>query len=290
MAKAPEPVKKEEEKVDESEAAKALRKRILVLSFANKTSHGGRELAQYAASEVKNEISRSPEYIIVNEEDVDGYEGFQAENGNYNYKFIFEKARAHGISAIVTGTLEDLQIQERGDEVGLFRTRYHTVNAVLHLNLFDAGTERTLLSKKSNAEVTEEHTRFFSSERSPDSYDSNRGRGAVSKALEKLYPTFNLHAKRIAWVGRIAKVDVHRYYINAGEMSGISKGNLLKVYGEGHEVVDEESGNVIGVAPGRFKGILKVVDYFGTDGTIAIVHSGTGFLEKDRVEIYSPPH
>jgi hypothetical protein len=43
------------------------------------------------------------------------------------------------------------------------------------------------------------------------------------------------------------------------------------------------------MAPGRFKGFLKVVDFFGEDGAIAIVHSGAGFQEKDRVEAYFPP-
>lgn len=278
-------------KVSESTQREALKKRILILTFLNKTPLGGRELASYAASQVKAEINKaSDEYVIVPEEDVDGYEDFVNMNGSYNYKRIFERARAHGVAAIVTGIIEEMNIQERGDEVGLFQTRYHTANAQVRLNLFDAGTERTLLSKSNSAEVTEEHTRFFKSERSPDSFDSNRGEGAVSKALDKTYAQFMQQAKKIAWVGRIAKIDLHRYYINAGEMSGISRGQLLKVFGEGEAILDKASNQFLGMAPGRFKGILKVVDYFGTDGTIAVVHSGAGFRETDRVEIYSPPH
>ena len=76
----------------------------------------------------------------------------------------------------------------------------------------------------------------------------------------------------------------------AGEMSGISRGQLLKVFGDGEPVTDLASQQFLGMAPGRFKGILKVVDYFGMDGAIAVIHSGAGFKEKDRVEIYSPPH
>ncbi len=282
--------KEKEEKVSESDQVQALKKRLLILTFSNKAMHGGKELSEFAAQEVKSEVSKNAEYVIVPEEEIDGYEGFLTETGNYNYQFIFEKARAHGISAIVTGTIEDLRIQEKGDEVGLFQTRYHTVDAVVRLNLYDAGTEHNLMSKSATAQVTEEHTRFFSSNRSPDSYDSNRGRGAVTKALDKLYSSFMNQAKRIAWVGRIAKIDLHRYYINAGEMSGITRGQLLKVFGDGYPIKDYQTGSMLGMAPGRFKGILKVVDYFGQDGAIAIIHSGASFKEKDRVEIYSPPH
>lgn len=285
----PEP--KKEEKASESAVREALKKRILVLSFLNKTPYGGKELAAHAASEVKSEIGKNTDqYIIVPEEEVDGYEDFVNSANQYNYKRIFERARSHGVAAIVTGVIEDLGIQEKGDEVGLFQTKYHTVNAQVRLNLFDAGSERTLMSKTNASEVTEEHTRFFSSNRSPDSYDSSRGSGAVSKALEKMFPYFMTQAKKIAWVGRIAKIDLHRYYINAGEMSGISRDQLLKVFGDGEPVIDQQSNQFLGMAPGRFKGILKVVDYFGTDGAIAIIHSGAGFREKDRVEIYSAPH
>lgn len=282
---------RKEEKVSESAVKEALKKRILVLPFLNKTPFGGKELSAHASGEVKSEIGKvTDQYIIVPEEEIDGVEDFVTSANQYNYKRIFERARAHGIAAIVTGVIEDLGIQEKGDEVGLFQTRYHTVNAQVRLNLFDAGSERTLMSKTNSSEVTEEHTRFFSSNRNPDSYDSSRGSGAVSRALEKMYSHFMAQAKKIAWVGRIAKIDLHRYYINAGEMSGISRDQLLKVFGDGEPIVDQQTNQFLGMAPGRFKGILKVVDYFGADGAIAVIHSGAGFREKDRVEIYSPPH
>lgn len=282
---------KKEDKVSDNTIREALKKRILVVPFLNKSPYGGKELALLASGGVKSEIGKaSDQYIIVPEEDIDGSEEFINSANQYNYKRIFEKARSHGVAAIVTGVIEDLGIQERGDEVGLFQTKYHTVNAQVRLNLFDAATERTLMSKVNAAEVTEEHTRFFSSNRTPDSYDSSRGGGAVSQALEKLYPQFMMQAKKIAWVGRIAKIDLHRYYINAGEMSGISRDQLLKVFSDGEPIVDQQTSQFLGIAPGRFKGILKVVDYFGADGAIAVIHSGAGFREKDKVEIYSPPH
>lgn len=285
-----EPQVQKEEKVSESTVREALKKRILVLPFLNKTPYGGKELSAHASGEVKSEIGKaSDQYVIVPEEEIDGYDEFVTPANQYNYKKIFERARAHGVSALVTGVIEDLNIQERGDEVGLFQTKYHTIDSQVRLNLFDAATERTLMSRVNEAEVTEEHTRFFSSNRSPDSYDSNRGSGAVSKALEKMFPYFMIQAKKISWVGRIAKIDLHRYYINAGEMSGISRNQLLKVFGDGEPIVDQQSNQFLGMAPGRFKGILKVVDYFGADGAIAVIHSGAGFREKDRVEIYSPP-
>ena len=198
------------------------KKRILVLGFINKSFYGGKELGQHAANDIKDMLSKTLDFYPVPEEELEGYEGFVTSSNTFNYRTIFASARSHGIAALVTGVIEDLQIQERGDEIGLLQTRYHTVTANLKYQVYETATEKLLLAKASNAQITEEHTRLFG-HRSPDSYDSNRGLGAVSTALEKTYPQLLIQAKKIAWVGRIAKTDLQHYYINGGELSGISR-------------------------------------------------------------------
>lgn len=272
----------------EDAAAASLRKRILVLPFQNRTSHGGDLLGKYAAEQMKNRLSSMPEFIVVAETDIQGAEYMVPPTGNLNYRFIFDRAKAFGVVAVVTGTIDDIQLEEKGNQVGLFRTKYNQITADLRVSLYDVGTERALLSKTTTADVTEEHTRFFGN-RNIDSYEERKGQGAVTQAIEKLIPDFLKEAKRIAWMGRIAKIDIHRYFINAGELSGIAKGQMLRVFGDAEPIVDQETGLLIGMAPGRFKGLLRVVDFFGTDGAIAVVHSGAAFAEKDRVEVFSPP-
>lgn len=264
------------------------KKKILVVRFFNLSGLGGPELGEQAALSVRDKINSFSQYSFVGEEELADHEPFYSREGKLDYKRLFEFARAEGVSAVVTGTIESINIKERGEEVGLFRTKYQTVTATVKFMLHDSGNEKLLLSKVAEAEVTEEHTRFLSS-KTEEAYESDRGKGAVDKALDKIFPFFANYAKKIAWVGRIAKIDLHRYYVNAGEQSGIQKGQLLKVFGGGKEIFDEESGTSLGVAPGRFKGILKVVEFFGNDGSVAVMHSGAGFQERDRVEVYTPP-
>lgn len=266
----------------------ALRKRVLVLPFRNDSPVGGPELSQYAAEEVRNQISNVNEFIVVREQDVQGASLLNTPANEADLVPLIEAARAHGIVALVLGTLKDVRIKERGNQVGLFQTRYNTVQANLEIKLLDVTTQKVMVSKDLSAEVTQENTRFFGS-RSLASTDALKAEGAVTKAIEQMIPTFSSEAQRIGWSGRIAKIDVHRYYINAGELSGVSRNQLLRVFGDAEVVVDKESGLTIGMAPGRFKGLLKVVDFFGEDGAIAIVHSGAGFQERDRVEAYVPP-
>ena len=63
-------------------------------------------------------------------------------------------------------------------------------------------------------------------------------------------------------------------------------GDLIKVLEPGSEIFDPDSGTLIGESPGQVKGTLEVVSFFGSDGSIAVVHSGSGFKVNDRIEMY----
>jgi hypothetical protein len=91
---------------------------------------------------------------------------------------------------------------------------------------------------------------------------------------------------KVSWEGRIAAINGDRLYLNVGKISGLQIGDLLKVMEDGDDVYDPESGGHIGRVPGRMKGTLEVISYFGNDGAISIIHSGSGFKENDRIEQY----
>ncbi|MBI1861876.1 MAG: hypothetical protein HYR96_13260 [Deltaproteobacteria bacterium] len=135
--------------------------------------------------------------------------------------------------------------------------------------------------------MTEELLKLYTAEREPLSYDADNAKNAAARALEKPLKDLDQHLARLGWSGRIAKIDFQRYYINAGEVSGLSRGQLLKVYAEGPPIFDPETNAFIGKAPGTFKGVLRIIDFFGRDGAVAVVHSGGNFREKDRIEAFN---
>jgi hypothetical protein len=77
-----------------------------------------------------------------------------------------------------------------------------------------------------------------------------------------------------------------RIYLNAGQMTGLQVGDTLKVLDDGEEIFDPVSNQLIGQSPGRVKGTVKVIAYFGKDGSLCVLESGGGFREGDRVELY----
>ncbi len=63
-------------------------------------------------------------------------------------------------------------------------------------------------------------------------------------------------------------------------------GHILKVITEGRDIYDPDTGALIGTAQGEIKGAIEVIDYFGPDGAIAVLHSGGQIQKGDLVQMY----
>ena len=262
------------------------RKRIMVVKFANHSKQNDDEAVTFATNYVKEDLAKRPEFTVVPIEEMENTEDFFNEFGELNEREIMRVAKLRNVSAVLLGQILEIKMKENGDEVGFFRTRYTTMSVSVKIQLVDTATERDLVSRESSAEIKEEHTDFYQNKERLK-YDSDRAKIVITRALEKVLGALPEYARKIAWLGRIAKIDLHRYYISAGEMSGIGRGQLLRVYEEGHPIEDPDTHSLIGISPGRLKGMLKVVDFFGDDGAVAIIHSGGGFKERDRLELFS---
>ena len=104
--------------------------------------------------------------------------------------------------------------------------------------------------------------------------------------MRKSVPRILKVASKLDWVGRVARIIGNKIYVNAGRGSGLQIGDVLKVLTEGEEVYDPETGAMIGVSKGEVKGTVEIIDYFGPDGSIGILHSGGSVIEGDFVQLY----
>lgn len=268
------------------------RKKILVFPFRNASGLGGDALAEHATVAAKDAVLRCDGCQLVSEEETKELE-LQAKDlgitlaDSYDERRLLPWARSRGIVGLLSGTIEDIRAEEDTEDVGLFRSRKDKVRARVVVDLFDVENDKRVIEETALAETSEEYSEAlsgFTPEREAD-----HARAAVEKAVEAGLKQLPGQLRRLAWVGRISKADGSRFFINAGEESGLKKGQLLKVFAEGTAVNDSKSGQYLGTAPGRLKGLLKIVDHFGTDGSVAVVHSGAGFREQDRVEVFAPP-
>lgn len=111
-------------------------------------------------------------------------------------------------------------------------------------------------------------------------------RYGIRVAVRRSIPKILSVSGKLEWVGRVARILDQKIYINAGRTSGIRVSDVLKVITEGSEIYDPETGSLIGISKGEVKGTIEIIDYFGPDGAIAVLHSGGAIHEGDYVQLY----
>lgn len=266
-----------------------LRKRILILPFLDEKKTRSQRVKKLARYTVVKELLKTKNFVIVRNSDFPrDFANFINNNEEYDLAEISKIAAGMGIAAIIEGKILEIQAKKVGDQVGLIRNVKAQISTNVRIRMVAARNGKVILNELRKATVESTATRVAEYSFS-DRYleeDPKLIQLSVAKAFKGSVRSVILAAEKISWKGRIALVSGDRIYINAGRLSGLQIGDILKVTELGTEVFDPETGTFIGNAPGRMKGTVEIVSYFGKDGAISIIHSGSGFQENDQVQLY----
>ena len=273
----------------QARAGDELRKKILVLPFIDSELQRSHNVTEIARRTVVEELVRTGQFVVINNNDFpQDLRSFQKASGEYDMEAVSRIAASMGITAVLEGKVVDIRARRAGDELGVIRQVRASVNAEVQVRVWGARVAKEIFAGTRQATVESTVTRAL--ERSETdrhlSEDPVLIRQGVRNAFQASIPSIVRAVEKLNWEGRVALVCGDRVYVNAGRVSGIQVGDILKVVEEGREVYDPDTGVFIGHAPGRMKGTIEVVTYFGQDGSIGVVHSGSGFKENDRVELY----
>lgn len=264
------------------------RKRILILPFLDTNPERGSKIGEIARLTLVRNLSRYDRFVFVHPSDLQKDPAQFVVNNEYDLSQVGKVAESLGIAAVIEGKILDVKAQKIGDDVGLFRRLKAKMDASVSIKMYSVKSNREIFNQVKSATSEGSTTRF--ADRNPStlvlSMDEDLLADVITKAFQSAIPQLVLAADKLSWEGRIAVIEGPRVYLNAGRISGLNMGDLLKVTAKGEEIYDPETGDFIGIAPGRMKGTLEVVSYFGTDGAICVVHSGSGFKENDYVELY----
>ena len=264
------------------------RKRMMVLPFLDSEPSRPQSLRDRARSAFIADLNRSGDLIALDSRDLKlDFEKF-IKDGEYRLGDVAKEAKDLGVSVLMEGKIIDIRIKRKSDSVGIVRQMKTEFEVVVRARLITArsgkeifNTVKTVTIEEANMRVGErvQADRFL--QNNPELIEV-----MVKDAFLDFAPQLTDALNTISWEGRIAAISGDRIFLNVGRVSGIQVGDILKVTEEGEDVYDPESGSHIGKVPGRMKGTLEVISYFGTDGSISVIHSGAGFRENDRVELY----
>lgn len=275
-------------RIEERKYFSGVKKKIALLPFFNESPFESEDLEVNATEELRHELSRSGEFIV----DPTSYKLFGSSKeiyvgGGMKLVQLTRQAKIAGINFVIFGRVIDARVREKSDEIGIVRQTKSYTESKVEIRVFDVNAGKEIYTETINGQADDSTFRFFSSDREDYlSYRRDLLRYAVRVAVRKSIPKIVDLASKLDWVGRVAKIIGNKIYINAGRDSGINIGDILKIITEGQEIYDPETGALIGMSKGDMKGTIEVVDYFGTDGSIAILHSGGQVLEGDFVQLY----
>ncbi|MBK7892653.1 MAG: hypothetical protein IPJ84_17950 [Bdellovibrionales bacterium] len=266
----------------------SLRKRVMVLPFLDTAGARDSRSAMVAREAFIRQLRKTDDFVVVANSDFPKDVSAFLKGQQYDLEAMAKVASGMGVSAIIEGKIVDIRAKRIGDEVGLVRKIRARMNAKVQLRMVNTRNGSILMDEQREAEVEEGTTRVAeraSSDRGLEE-DPVLVEAVVIKAFSATVPRLINAVEKLSWEGRVALVKGDRIFLNAGRLSGLQVGDILRISEDGEDVYDPENGSYIGRVPGRLKGTVEVISYFGKDGAIGIVHSGSGFRENDLVELY----
>ncbi len=265
-------------------------KRVFVLPFLD-ASQGGRysSLKEPSRRVFVNALLNSQEFVVIKNSDFPkDFEQLKASTTEYDLEKIAEIAQGLGVNAVMEGKILEVRAKKLGDEVGIVKKIRATVEAKVQVRVFGGENKKEIFNDTRTATAEATSTRFIERRYSDADLaeDPQLVNEATSKAFQAMIPAISNAMRKLTWNGRIVMVRGEKIYINAGRVSGIQVGDLLKVMDQGQDIFDPQTGTYLGRAEGRMKGTIEIVSYFGKDGAIGVVHSGANLKENDKVELY----
>ena len=273
---------------NQSPVVDGLKKRIVVFPFINRSKYLPDRLGPYAASLLSDMLIRTKSFVLVAPKDLGVDERDYIVDGAFDRQKLLDISRGSGVNAIVLGEVEKVKATQQGDEVGLIKQQNYLMETEVHVALYDVRSGRILIERRSAGAVEESGFQLFPNDDQPKSnpFDTSKLKRALYKAFLYVVPCIQKNTSRVDWSGRIVRMEGERVYLNAGQQTGLQIGDTLKVLEEGEEVYDPQSGQLIGQSPGRVKGTIRITNFFGKDGSLAVVETGGAFREGDRIELY----
>jgi TolB-like protein len=281
-----EPIEIRDVEVNARGQDEAPRHRVLVLPFLDEKPERSKKVSEAARQAMVRELTRTRQFVVVALEDFpQDPKKFITTDQEYDLAAVARIASNIGVAAVIEGKILDVRAKSAGDSLGLIRHSRAQVDTQTRLRVFAGKSGKEILNEVRTASEEATSTHYGDSAFSP-AEDPELIRLSVRKAILGGMPNLVRAIEKLNWEGRIAMVSGEKIYVNAGRLSGIQVGDILKITEEGEDVYDPQTGKFIGTAPGRMKGTVEVVSYFGKDGAISVIHSGSGFKENDRVELY----
>ncbi len=277
-----------DEDMRKSNDDKSPKKRVVVLPFLDRNLDHSDAILKNAKEAFINQLNRTQDLIAIDSSELKLDLTKYIKNTEYDLTKLVQDTQNSGVSSLLVGKVIDVRFKSSSEIEITKDPKRVAFEIVVQAKLMNVRSGQELFNTVKTVTIEEENTRL------PENMSSdlffNKNPELVELLIKDAMMDFSTKLadamKQIMWEGRIAALQGEKIYLNVGQISGVQVGDILKVVEDGNEIYDPEVGYHIGKVPGKIKGTLEVVGFFGQDGAVSIIHSGAGFKENDRIELY----
>jgi len=259
---------------------KGFRIRALVLPLVDESEVVPQSVLQEIHSQWLMDLEKNADLIVIQQSSM--------KVKGQSTQEIYDSATKLGIPLILEPKIIEISAKGKVDPIGIIRRAQSELVIRIQLRALTARSSSEAYNKIKSVTLEDAQVRIGNSTTS-DQFVLKNPNLVKQRVLESFYeftPDIQMLLSKFSWEGRVALVQGDRIYLNVGQLTGLKIGDILRVSDIGEEIYDPQSGQFIGRTPGRVKGTVEVISYFGEDGSVSIVHSGSGFKENDRVELH----
>ncbi len=260
--------------------------RVGVVNFKNNTPRRIRGIEEAATNILTTMLQETGNFIVIPQQDMESILNQQklGASGVINAATAAQMGKVLGLNAILTGAITSYAELVEGSNTLLTQSKTQVAKVGVDYRIVDTTTGVQLFASHGKGEFRKK-TGGLLGFGSKSSRDTSLKDGALRDALGKAMNKILGQLTGDLWSGRIAQVKGNTVYINAGKQTGLNVGDVLVVQELGEEIVDPQTGVSLGRAPGVSRGELKITGFFGKDGSVAAILSGSGFKKGDLVKL-----
>ncbi len=260
--------------------------RVGVVNFQNNTPRKVRGIEISATNILTTMLHETGNFIVVPQQDMESILSQQklGASGAINASTAAQMGKILGLNAILTGSITSYAELVEGSNSFISQSKTQVAKVGVDYRIVDTTTGVLIYASHGNGEFRKESGGLLGFG-SKSSYDTSLKDGALRDALGKAMNKISEQLTGDMWTGRIAQVKGKLVYINAGKETGLQLGDMLVVQELGEEIIDPQTGVSLGRAPGVTRGQLKIASFFGKNGSVASIVSGSNFKSNDLVKL-----
>ncbi|MBI5887089.1 MAG: hypothetical protein HZB82_00050 [Deltaproteobacteria bacterium] len=258
---------------------------VAILTFANKTPGKVLGIGEAATDILRTIVKKSGlEPVGVGESEMQQQEELIKLQQTGAVK-TGKKSAAEGFESIdfrISGAITSYSEANEGVDYGVYQKKEQVARVQVDYALVDIATGKSLVADSGMGEYRKS-TGGALGFGSKSTYDVGLREGALrdalTKAMTKMIDTLNA----LPFQSRILQVKGASVIVRAGTKSKLAEGTVLGVYRQGDDIVDPDTGRVIGKDENKI-GELMIVNHMNDKMSKVDVRSGTGFKAGDLIK------